>query len=235
MKSRQWSLSYANVTSTLALAIALSAGSAYAAGQLPSRSVGERALRPGAVTAEKLRKQAVTAPKIKPGAVQKGKIAGGAITSAKIADGAVVGPKLAGEVVTTDKIAGEAVTGAKVNEASLGQVPSAGFAASAAVAADANPEAFARVGFEGTVFPADSKGIDVGDVKQGKLFPGSYCIAMPFPAKGAQVTPEYAGHNQVSAYITLGGSESCQAGAAEVQTYNAGSHSKEPFFVVFYR
>jgi hypothetical protein len=65
-------LTYANVTSTLALFVALTGATAYAATKLPDRSVGEFQLRPGAVTAEKIRKAAVTAPKIKEGAIKQG-------------------------------------------------------------------------------------------------------------------------------------------------------------------
>ena len=46
-------LSYANVVSTLALFIALG-GASYAAVELPAGSVGQRQLRPGAVTREAL-------------------------------------------------------------------------------------------------------------------------------------------------------------------------------------
>jgi hypothetical protein len=228
-------LTYANVVSTLALAVALGLGSAYAASQLGPKTVGAKQLRPGAVTADKIRKHAVTAPKLEALAVKKGKIANGAISAEKLAAGAVIASKLPNEVVSTEKIAADAVTGAKVNEASLGQVPSANLANFATTAATANPEAFAKVSAEGTVFPGDSKGIGTADVKQGKVSVGTYCIAVPFLPKGAQVTPEYNGHNQVSAYVHFGGSIDCDASQAEVQTYSAGSHQKEPFFVVFYR
>jgi hypothetical protein len=228
-------LTYANVTATLALFIALGMGSAYAASQLAPKSVGAKELRPGAVTADKIRKHAVTAPKLEAGAVKKGKIANGAVNSQKLADGAVIASKLPGEVIATEKIAGDAATGAKVNEASLGQVPSANTANFATTAANANPEAFAKVSAEGTVFPGDSKGIGTTAVKQGKSTQGSYCIEVPFSPKGAQVTPEYNTHNQVAAFVHFGGSVNCSAAAAEVQIFSNGTPQKEPFFVVFYR
>jgi len=227
-------LSYANVISTLALFIALGMGSAYAASQLGPKSVGAKQLRPGAVTADKIRKHAVTAPKLKAGAVKQGKIATNAITADKIAAGAVNGAKLPNEVVTTEKIAADAVTGGKVNEASLSQVPAAATANSATVATTANPEAFAKVSSEGTVFPGDSKGIGTADVVNGKL-PGIYCVSVPFVPRGAQVTPEHANSNDVSVFVKLGGTESCPAPAVEVQLYSGTSLQKGPFYVVFYR
>lgn len=228
-------VTYANLTSTLALLIALGMGSAYAANQLAPKSVGAKQLRPGAVTADKIRKKAVTAPKIEVQAVKKGKIASGAVSAEKIENGAVVASKLPSEVVSTEKIAAEAVTGAKINEGTVGQVPAAYRANSAAFADSANPEAFARIDAEGTVFPANSKGIAPTDVRQGD-FPGIYCIAVSgFTPKGAQVTPEYVGNGQVSIMVKLGGTASCTSSEVEVQTYNAGSRQKQPFFVLFYR
>ena len=228
-------LTYANVTATLALFIALGMGSAYAANQLAPKSVGAKQLRPGAVTADKIRKQAVTAPKLEELAVKQGKIAAGAVVSSKIAAGAVDSSKIVNGAVTPEKIPDDSLTGQKVNEATLSQVPSANNANFATVAATANPEAFAKVDAEGTSFPAFSKGIGTADVKQGSE-PGIYCINVPgFVPKGAQATPEYAAHSDVSVYVRLGGTAFCPFPQTEVQTYNNGSRQKEPFLIVFYR
>jgi hypothetical protein len=228
-------LSYANVTSTLALVIALGAGSAFAANQLGPKSVGARQLRPGAVTADKLRKHAVTAPKIEAQAVKQGKVANGAIVTEKLGSGAVTEAKIANGAVIPDKIPSNSLTGEKVNESTLGQVPSANTANFAVAADTANPEAFAKVDAEGTVFPANSKGIGTADVKQGKL-PGIYCVDVPgFTPRGAQATPEYSANNDVSVFVKFGGTESCPAPRVEVRNYNAGSLQKGPFYIVFYR
>ena len=228
-------LSYANITSTLALLIALGMGSAYAANQIAPKSVGAPQLRPGAVTADKIRKKAVTAPKIESQAIKQGKIANGAIVTAKIAAGAVGAEKIAGDAVTPEKIPNDSITGQKVNEGTLGQVPSADTANFATAAATSNPEAFAKIDAEGSVFPASSKGIGAVDVKQG-LMPGIYCITVPgFTPRGAQVTPEFVGNGQVSVLIKFEGTASCPAPQVEVQTYNAGTRQKQPFFIVFYR
>lgn len=235
MRSARRHLTYANVVATLALAIAVGTGSAWAASQLAPKSVGARQLRPGAVTADKIRKHAVTAPKLEAQAVKQGKIANGAVVGAKLAPAAVEGPKIAAGAVTPEKIPDNSLTGAKVDEATLGQVPSAAATAFATSAETANPEAFAKVDSEGTVYLAYSKGIGTADVKQGAL-PGIYCITVPgFQPRGAQVTPDFAGHSDVSVYVDVTGTEACPYPRVEVQTYNNGSRQKEPFLVVFYR
>jgi hypothetical protein len=235
MRSARRHLTYANLVATLALAVAVGAGSAWAAGQMAPKSVGARQLRPGAVTAAKIRKHAVTAPKLEAQAVKQGKIANGAVVGAKIAPAAVEGPKIAAGAVTPEKIPDNSLTGAKVDEASLGQVPSAAAATFATSAETAGPEAFAKVDSEGTVYLAYSKGIGTADVKQGPL-PGIYCITVSgFQPRGAQVTPEFAGNADVSVYVDVTGTEACPYPRVEVQAYNNGSRQKEPFFIVFYR
>ena len=227
-------LSYANVASTLALVIALGGTSAWAAGQLAPKSVGEKQLRPGAVTAEKIRKNAVTAPKIKALAVKQGKIAGAAVDGSKLAPGAVSSEKLSDGAVTTTKLATAAVTGAKVDEQSLGQVPSASRADTASFAESADPAAFAAVSQEGGVDPALSKGISSANVKQG-IEAGIYCIGVPaFAPRGAQVTPRYNGSGGVTAFVTIGGTGSCPSPQVEVQMHNGGL-IKAPFYIALYR
>jgi hypothetical protein len=209
-------------------------GSAYAAQQLAPKSVGAKQLRPGAVTADKLRKQSVTAPKIESLAVNQGKIASGAITTEKIADGAITAAKLPASVIGSEKIADGSVTGEKVVESSLSQVPSAKNADHATFADSSNPEAFAKVGDEATVFPAFSKGIGTADVKNGPL-PGIYCINVPgFVPKGVQVTPEFTSLSRVTALVTLS-SENCSYPKVEVRIYNNEQLIKQPFFFVAYR
>ena len=97
-------LTYANVMSTLAVFLVLAGGTAFAASNLGKNSVGTRELKPKAV------KTGILAPE----AAKTGKIAKNAIS--------------------TNRLRNNAVTGAKVNEATLGQVPSAGIADSANVA-----------------------------------------------------------------------------------------------------
>jgi hypothetical protein len=232
MKKLKARLSYADVTSTIALFLALGGATAYATNQLPSKSVGARQLRPGAVSADKIRKNAVTAPKIEALAVKSGKLASGAVKEPKLANASVSGQKLQAAAVTTEKIAPNAVMGAQVDEASLAKVPSASNADNATFAESANPVAFAAVDQEGNVDTSVSKGQI--SVHQG-IEAGIYCVSVAgFSPRGAQVTPRYNGSGNVTAYVTIGGSGSCPAPEVEVQTHNGGL-VKAPFYILFYR
>jgi hypothetical protein len=226
-------LTYANVVSTVALLLALGGASAYAGSQLAARSVGERQLRPGAVTAGKLRKNAVTTPKIKALAIERGKLAAGAVDASKLATGAVGAEKLADSSVTTAKLAADAVTGEKVNEQTLGQVPAAKSAESATAAESANPAAFARVAASGSLEAAASKGI--ATVKREGA--GVYCVSVAsFTPKGAQVTPIFDGFKEIAAFARIGGAGNpCATPQVEVETWNGGVIVDAPFFAAFYR
>jgi hypothetical protein len=226
-------LSYANVTSTLALFVALTGATAYAATKLPDDSVGELQLRSGAVTAQKLRKNAVTAPKIKAEAIKQGKIANGSIVAAKLTGGSVSNSSLQEGAVSNSKLAPEAVTGDKALESTFSQVPSASRADFATSAESASPPAFAAVSSEATIDSSYSK--SVAQVKDGTL-PGIYCLtASGFTPRGAQVTPRFAGEGDVSAYVRIGGTADCPAPLVEVQTFDGGVRTREPFYVALYR
>jgi hypothetical protein len=226
-------LSYANVTSTIALLLALGGTTAYAATKLPDRSVGEFQLRPGAVTAEKIRKNAITAPKIKAEAIKQGKIAGGSITAAKMTGGSVSNSSLQDSSVTNSKLAPEAVTGDKVNEGTLSQVPSAARADFATNAESASPPAFAAISSEATIDSSFSK--NIAAVKDGTL-PGVYCVsAAGFIPRGAQVTPRFSGEGDVTAYVRIGGTADCPAPQVEVQSFDGGVRTREPFYLALYR
>ena len=231
-------LTYANVVATLALFVAVGGAGAFAASQLPSKSVGERQLRPGAVTAEKLRKNSVIAPKIMALAVKQGKLANGAVSGAKLANGAVVSEKLGEGAVTTSKLAGDAVTGAKVDESSLGQVPSAARADFATSAESANPAYFARVEANGKIDPAFSKGVGEANARKAA---GTYCVGAPgVSPRGAQATAEVNVKDVVVAEAKVNPSGgSCVAPQVEVLTYRAEGGgfilADEPFYVALYR
>jgi hypothetical protein len=225
--------SYANLTSTLALLIALSGTTAFAASKLAPKTVGEFQLRPGAVTAQKIRKSAVTAPKIKAGAVKQGKIAAGSVTAQKLTQGSVGSSSLQSGAVTNEKLAPDAVTGEKLVESTLSQVPSAARADFASAAESANPPAFARVTKEATLDSSQSKGIAL--VKDGSLA-GIYCIAAQgFNPTGAQVTPYFEGGGTITAFVKVGGTASCPAPLVEVQTFEVGTRTRESFYVALYR
>jgi hypothetical protein len=225
-------LTYANVCSTLALFIALATSGAYAASKLPDRSVGEFQLRPGAVTAEKIRKNAVTAPKIKAEAVKQGKIANGAITAQKLTAGSVASSSIQEGAISNSKLAPEAVTGDKALESTFSQVPSAAKADFATNAESASPPAFAAVSSEATIDSSFSKNVAA---KDGSL-PGIYCIAAQgFIPRGGQVTSRFTGEGDVTAYLRIGGTIDCPAPQVEVQTFDGGVRTREPFYVALWR
>lgn len=226
-------LTYANAVSTLALVIAVGTGGAYAASKLPDRSVGQFQLRPGAVTAEKIRTNAVTAPKIKAEAIKQGKIANGSITAAKLTQGSVANSSIQEGAISNSKLAPDAVTGDKVNEATLSEVPSAARAGFATEAESGNPPAFAAVSSEATIDSSYSKAIAA--IREGTLS-GIYCIAVQgFNPGGAQVTPRFNVSGQITAYVRIGGTTDCPAPQVEVQTFDDGTRTREPFYVALYR
>jgi hypothetical protein len=226
-------LTYANVTSTLALFIALTGATAYAATKLPDDSVGEFQLRSGAVTAKKIRKNAVTAPKIKAEAIKQGKLANGSIVAAKLTQGSVSSAAIQEGAIVNSKLGPEAVTGDKALESTFSKVPSAARTDTAAFADSANPEAFALVSKEATLDSNLSKGI--ASVKEGSQA-GIYCLtAQGFNPRGAQVTLRYAGNGTATAYAVIGGTLDCPAPAVEVQSFEGGARTKAGFYVVLYR
>jgi hypothetical protein len=94
MKRLRSKLTYANVTATLALFLALAGGTAYAAGKIQSSDIAA-----GAVTTANLALRSVTSGKLAIGAVSENQIADGAVglqqisTTARTALTGVQGPK----------------------------------------------------------------------------------------------------------------------------------------------
>jgi hypothetical protein len=216
-------LTFANAASGLALLIALTTSGAYAASQLAPKSVGEKQLRPGAVTAEKLRKSAITAPKLAAEAVVQGKLGAAAISTDKLANGAVSSAKLTDAAVITDKLADDAATGAKVNEQTLSQVPSA---------SRADTAAFADVNADGSLDAEGSRGISASSKSEA----GVYCLTATFTPRGAIVTPHYGGAAPLSAFARIGGGAPCPFPQVEVQIRNSeGKKAEASFFAVLYR
>jgi hypothetical protein len=138
---RRGRLSYANVTASLALFVALG-GTSYAAIKLPARSVGT----------VQLKSRAVTKAKIAPGAVDGSKVRHHSLTGADIAAGAVDGSKVRDGALTAADIAPGAVDGSKVRDGSLTGLDIAGKVA-AAVTAD-GLASIQRIAVPGTSEPA---------------------------------------------------------------------------------
>jgi hypothetical protein len=120
---------YANVTSTLALAVALG-GTSYAATQLAAHSVGPKQLKASAVVTSKLAGRSVTHSKIAPGAVSDSNVRKNALSLKRLV-GVDVGTTLtedagfvaAGSCVTTLLRVPGAKVGQPVVMTFIGEVP----------------------------------------------------------------------------------------------------------------
>jgi hypothetical protein len=137
--------------------------------------------------------------------------------------------------VTTEKIANDAVTGAKVNEGSLGQVPSANSANFANGAGSAQPEVFAKINGDGTVDGALSKGLSSANVTHAVPNSGVYCVNPPgFAARGAVANTQFGGTYGAVAQVTIGGTGNCPAPAVQVITSSGGAPNDFTFYIVLY-
>jgi len=85
-------LSYANVTASLALFVALG-GISWAAVALPRNSVGAKQLKKNAVTAPKIKANAVTSAKVKDGSLQRGDFASDTLLQGPQGPQGLQGPK----------------------------------------------------------------------------------------------------------------------------------------------
>jgi hypothetical protein len=86
------------VTATLALFIALG-GSAYAAGVLPTNSVGAKQIKKNAVTGKKIKRNAVTSSKVKNGSLSAADFKAGQIPAGKTGPAGPAGPGAATNVI----------------------------------------------------------------------------------------------------------------------------------------
>ncbi|HEY0392165.1 MAG TPA: hypothetical protein VGC63_10670, partial [Solirubrobacterales bacterium] len=92
--------------------------------------------------------------------------------------------------------------------------------------------AFAAVSSEATIDSSFSKGM--AGAREGSLA-GIYCLtAAGFIPRGAQVTPRFTGEGDVSAYVRIGGTIDCPAPQVEVQTFDGGVRTREPFYVALW-
>ncbi|MEA2279609.1 MAG: hypothetical protein QOK21_216 [Solirubrobacteraceae bacterium] len=95
--------SFANVTSALALFVALG-GTSYAAITLPSNSVGAAQIRTGAVGTSEIRRNGVGASEINTGAVRAGEIKTGAVHGTEIASNSVGLVDMKKDAITTAQV-----------------------------------------------------------------------------------------------------------------------------------
>jgi hypothetical protein len=110
--------SFANVTSALALFVALG-GTSYAAITLPANSVGSDQIRTGAVGTPEIRTGGVGSAEIKTSAVRASEIKTGGVGASEIHTDAVRAKEIKAGAVGNDELGTDAVTGAKVKDGSL--------------------------------------------------------------------------------------------------------------------
>jgi hypothetical protein len=85
----------------------------------PSRSVGTKQLRNGAVTMKAIAPKAVDASRLTDGAVGNGQLAGKSVDAGKLADGAVGPTQLSSDAVTSSKVADGAIGAAAIADGGL--------------------------------------------------------------------------------------------------------------------
>lgn len=160
-----------------------------------------------------------------------------AILTGKIKKEAVTTSKIKNNAINTSKIANDAVTGDKVNESSLGQVPSA---ASAGIANA--PTAWAHVNSTGNILASSGIGGATTTVS------GDYtCFGgLPFTPLGGSVTTDYWNGTQTFATINqfglassggLGGT-GCPAGTQAFvfgRNANGSTETNLAFYIAFWR
>ena len=149
-------LTFANVTSGLALFVALG-GTSYAAISLPSNSVGSSQLRyhsvgwsdisPNAVRAWQIAHDAVGRSEIRPNAVRAWEIRHDAVGPSELRRDAVRTDEIAKDAVTTDQIKDGSVTTSKLDEATRNAIAAGAFRTSvnkAGAAAGGNAKSVGR-------------------------------------------------------------------------------------------
>ena len=111
-------MSFANVTSLMALFVALS-GVAWAA-SLPKNSVGSAQIKKDAVSRSEIKKNAVSNDELKNGSVNATEIGDGTVGGAELGLNAVTDSKIADGTVQLADLAPNSVDGSKVVDGSLG-------------------------------------------------------------------------------------------------------------------
>lgn len=135
---------------------------------------------------------------------------------------AVTAAKVHANAITTAKIKREAVTGAKIKLSTVGKVPRAAVADKAGTA---EPLAYARVAFIGTIQPEFAKNIAQANLTHPST--GIYCFNLPFaPKSGVAVAEGDAEPDDIASIEIVGANEgtalsACPAGnEVEVDTFD---------------
>lgn len=222
MKQIRRHFTYANVMSSLAVFLILGGATAFAA----VKKVGPNEIKANSIKTGKIVKEAVVAGKIKNGAVIESKIGDGAVTTNKLADNAVTTPKIANDAVTTEKIANDAVTGAKVNESTLGQVPSAANAQSLGGKTLNDVVMWAFVNSNGTLVRSS------GGVTSAQLGTGSYNVTFPRAVNSCGINGTNAANDGVDPAVGQIAVSAIATSVVRVSTANSAGTATNDQFVL---
>jgi hypothetical protein len=122
--------SYANVTATLALFLAIAGGTVYAASEIGKNDVKSKNIAKGAVKTSDLHSNAVTGEKLKDGTISGADLQDGSVGGADVQDGGITGADIAAGVIPqiTADVTGSATGGPQgsVNTATISPLPLSG-------------------------------------------------------------------------------------------------------------
>lgn len=119
MHARKPKLSYANVTATLALFIALG-GTSWAITALPAGSVGPAQLKPDAVTGDKVKNSSLTNKDIRDGTILDKDLLPGTLSTTQIGEGSLNGGDLRDGSIDGRDVANGSLRGEDIADASIG-------------------------------------------------------------------------------------------------------------------
>lgn len=197
-----------NVVAYLALAVALSTGTAYAADQIAAGSVTNSKLAKDAVTSSKIKKDGVKGSDIKDGQVsgvdvKDGSLEGsdikdGTLGGADVADGSLAGADVADGSLTSTDLAPGLVPGDLTMDAEGGFTPTATpdgtLVNSRPINASAAGTAYVRWFVRSTAFPCAP-----GATPEA----GLYLDGVPIPNSGSQVNASTMGSAELVAVVPL--------------------------------
>jgi hypothetical protein len=230
-------LSFANVTSSLALFVALG-GTAYAQVVLPANSVNERTIRSGAVGSSEIRTGAVGRSEIKTGGVTRSEIRTDGVGANEIRSRAVGGEEIATDAVGADEVAANAVGSAEVADNAIAGSDVADGALEAADLSAAARSALTGLAFRAAVSPAGTlAGGNAANAARSAA--GVYAVGFGRDVSACQVAATLAATrtgttvDQPAAGIVTVGVDPASPAGLIVRTFDAaGVAADRPFHVL---
>ena len=140
LRKRRRRLTYANVTSTMALVLTLSMGTAYAANEwtgtnivdgslagvdIKNGSLGSADLAPNSVNGGRIADGTVKTVDLAPDSVDSSKVANDTVTGIDVKNESLTGEDIINNTITGQDVLGNSLSGDDIDESSLAEVPSA--------------------------------------------------------------------------------------------------------------